>query len=77
MGRNNSNPSTGSSGHTGVTRPGQTRKKPKDLSTREREDRGREEGGGVYVVCICDREYCDRGVGIIVNTTRLSVSETL
>jgi hypothetical protein len=36
-GRNNSEPSSGSSGHTGGTRSGQTRKKPKDLSVRERE----------------------------------------
>ena len=35
-GRNNFKPSNGSSGHAGGTRPGQTRKKPKDLSTRER-----------------------------------------
>jgi hypothetical protein len=34
--------------------PGQTRKKPKDLSACEREERGRGEGagGGVYVVCM-------------------------
>ena len=44
-------PSIGSSGHIGGTRPGQTRKKPKDLSAREREECGRGEGGGVYVVC--------------------------
>ncbi len=49
VGRNNSNPSIGSSSHVGDTRPGQTRKKPKDLSTREREERGCGEGGGVYV----------------------------
>ena len=48
-GRNNSKPSIGSSGHVGDTSPGQTHKKPKDLSGREREDRGRGEGGGVYV----------------------------
>jgi len=36
----------------GGTRPGQTRKKPKDLSARDREERGRGEGGGVYVVCM-------------------------
>ena len=36
----------------GDTRPGQTCKKPKDLSTREREDRGCGEGGGAYVVCM-------------------------
>jgi hypothetical protein len=34
-GRNNSNPSRGSSGHAGGTRPGQTHKKPKNLSARE------------------------------------------
>ncbi len=38
-GRNNSETSSGSSGHAGDTRPGQTRKKPKDLSAREREER--------------------------------------
>ncbi len=42
-----SNSCIGSSGHTGGTRSGQTRKKPKDLSEREREERGRGEGGGV------------------------------
>jgi hypothetical protein len=52
MGRNNSKSSSGSSGHAGDTRPGQTRKKPEDLSEREREERGRGEGGGVYVVCM-------------------------
>ena len=46
-GRNNSKPSCGSSGHAGGTRPGQTRKKPKDLSAREREERGRGEGVGL------------------------------
>ena len=53
-GRNNSKPINGSSGHTGGTRPGQTRKKPKDLSTREGEEcgRGASEGGGVYAVCM-------------------------
>ena len=50
LSRNNGNPSTGSSGHAGGTSPGQTHKKPKDLSGREREDRGRGEGGGVYVL---------------------------
>ena len=38
-GRNNSNPSSGSSGHVGGTSPSQTRKKPKDLSAREGEER--------------------------------------
>ncbi len=36
--------SSGSGGHTGGTRPGQTWKKPKDLSEREREERGCGEG---------------------------------
>ena len=34
----NSKSSGGSSGHDGGTKPGQTRKKPKDLSSREREE---------------------------------------
>jgi hypothetical protein len=38
-----------------VRRPGQTRKKPKDLSAREREERGRGEGGGLYVVYMCEQ----------------------
>ena len=43
--------STTSSGHSaGDRRPVQTRKKPKDLSVREREECGCEEGGGVYAV---------------------------
>jgi hypothetical protein len=54
-GRNNSKPSSGSSGHTGGTSPGQTRKKPKDLSAREGEERGCGGGGGVYDVCKCER----------------------
>jgi hypothetical protein len=36
--RNNSKSSSGSSGHVGDMRPGQTRKKPTDLSTREGEE---------------------------------------
>ncbi len=58
VGRNDSNPSIGSSGHVLGTRPGQTRKKSKDLSPREREERGRGGGGShsvtgsVYVVCL-------------------------
>ena len=47
-GRNDSKPCSGSSGHAGGTRSGQTRKKPKDLSARERVEGG--EGGGVYPV---------------------------
>ena len=53
--RNNSKPSSGSSGHTGGTRPGQTHKKPKDLSAREGEERGRGVSGGVYAVCKFER----------------------
>ena len=49
-GRNNSNPSIGSDGHAGSTRPDQTRKTPKDLSTREREERGRGESVGFHTV---------------------------
>ena len=52
VGRNNSKTSNGSSGHAGGTRSGQTRKKPKDLSVREREDRGCGEDEGVYSVCM-------------------------
>ena len=51
MGRNNCTRSSGTSGHTGGTKSGQTWKKPKDLSTREREECGCGEGGGVYAVC--------------------------
>jgi hypothetical protein len=37
------------SGRTeGDTRPGRTRRKPKNLSVCESEERGRGEGGGVY-----------------------------
>ena len=46
-GRNSSKTSTGSSGHVGDTRPGQTRKKPTDLSTREGDECGCGGGGGV------------------------------
>ena len=55
MGRKNGESSSGSSGHTGGTSPGQTHKKPKDLSVCEREERGRGEGEGVYDVCMCER----------------------
>ena len=77
-GRNNIKTSSGSSGHTGVTRPVQTRKKPKESSAREREERGRGERGGVYHtqwLCVCDNEECECGVGVGVNATMLS--ETL
>jgi hypothetical protein len=35
--------------------PGQTRKKPKDLSAREREERRCGEGGGLYAVYMRER----------------------
>ena len=73
VGRNNSKSRRGSIGHDRDTRPGQTRKKPKDLSPREREEGGRGEGGGVYPVC--DNEKCESGVGVRVNVT--IQSETL
>ena len=41
--------SKSSSGHTGGRRPGQTRKKPKDLIVGYREECGRGEVGGVFV----------------------------
>ena len=44
------------SGHgEGVTRPGRTHKRPKDLSACGREERGRGERGGVYAVSMCER----------------------
>ena len=46
--------SSGFSGHDGGTRPGQTHKKPQDLSAREREECGRGEGEGVYPVYMCE-----------------------
>ncbi len=39
-GRIHSKPNNGSSGQVGDTSPGQTRKKPKDLSARERKECG-------------------------------------
>ncbi len=47
-GRKYNKSSSGTCGHTGGTRPGQTRNKPEDLSVREREERGRGKGGGGY-----------------------------
>jgi hypothetical protein len=48
-------PSIGCHGHTGDTRPDQTRKTPKDLSAHESEDRGCEESVGLYDVYIRER----------------------
>ena len=39
----------------------QTRKKPKDLSAREREERGCGEGGGLYDVYMRERGWGGRG----------------
>ena len=44
--------SSGSSSHAGGTRPGQTRKKPKDLSVRECEECG----------CLCCHTHLDMSV---------------
>ena len=60
-GRKNSKTSIGSHGHAGGTRPGQTRKTPKDLSAHEREERGRGEGVGLYAVYLQEREGWGRG----------------
>jgi hypothetical protein len=43
VGRKNSKHNIGIHGHAGGTRPGQTRKTPKNLSANESEERGREE----------------------------------
>jgi hypothetical protein len=63
-GRKNSTPSIGSHGHTGGTRPGQTLKTPKDLSTHESEvsERGCGESVGLYVV------YMREGGGLTGST---------
>ncbi len=64
MGRNNSKPSIGtigSHGHAEGTRPDQTRKTPKDLSAREREERGCGEGVGLYAVYMRERGGRGRG----------------
>ena len=46
-GRKNSKTNIGSHGHAGGTRPGETRKTPKNLSAHESEERGREESVGL------------------------------
>ncbi len=49
------------SGHTeGDPSPRQTNKKPKDLCSCDGEDRGHGEGGGVYVVYMCEQGVWDR-----------------
>jgi hypothetical protein len=53
VGTTHSKCSRGSSCHTGGTRPGQTWKKPKDLSVCDREDRSRGRVG-LYMMCACD-----------------------
>jgi hypothetical protein len=59
--RNNSKPSIRCHGHVGGTRPDQTHKTPKDLSVREREERGGGEGVGLYAVYIRERGGVGRG----------------
>jgi hypothetical protein len=47
VGRKNSKTNIGIHGHAGGTRPGQTRKTSKNLSTNESEERGCEESVGL------------------------------
>jgi hypothetical protein len=51
-----------SSGHVGGKRPGQTWKKPKDLSPCDREEGGCGEGG-VCMVCVFVSEEREHGLG--------------
>jgi hypothetical protein len=60
-GRKNSKTSIGCHGHAGDTRPGQTRKTPKDLSAHESEERGRGESVGLYPVYMRERGVWGRG----------------
>ena len=64
-----------SSGHAGGTSPGQTLKKPKDLSVREREERECGEGGGLYDVYMCDSSR-ERGGWVRVQKPYLCVIHT-
>jgi hypothetical protein len=52
-GRKKCKTSIWSHGHNGDTRPGQTRKTPKDLSVHESEEDGRGESVGWYVIHLC------------------------
>jgi hypothetical protein len=59
----------------------QTRKKPKDLSTREREERGCGEGGGLYTVYMRERggggrKECGLRISILLSYTLRYVSLT-
>ncbi len=56
-----SNPSIGSHGHSGDTRPGQTLKTRKDLSTHESEEGGRGESVGLCAVYMRERGGLRRG----------------
>ena len=69
VGRKNNKTSNGSSGHSGGTRSGQigqTWKKPKNLSVwqseREREERGRGEGGWTQKIYLCCHRNLDTSV---------------
>ncbi len=69
-GRKNSKPNIGIHGHTGGTRPGQTRKTPKNLSAHESEECGCEESVGLYPVCVS--EEGGDGEGVDLETSSLS-----
>jgi hypothetical protein len=60
-GRNNSESRNGSSGHVRGSRPGQTRKKSKDLSPREREERGCGDSLGRVGVCMMCKSVIEEG----------------
>ena len=64
------------SGHTeGGRRPGQTRKKPKDLSACDHEERRSGEGEGVYAVTVCadvSEEYGNGEGAVLQDLSRLS-----
>ncbi len=68
-GRKNSKPNIGIHGHAGGTRPGETRKTPKNLSTHESEERGREESVGLYAVCMRERGGWGRGGCVYVGSS--------
>ena len=54
-GTTDGNPNPNGHDTEGDCSPGQTHKKPRDLSVYDREDRGCGEGGGVYVVSVIAR----------------------
>ena len=70
MGRKNSKSNIGRHGHSGDTSPGETHKTPKNLSPHESEERGCEESGGLYVVCIYGQGGgCGRSaISVVIHT---------